>query len=183
MKKQTLPTEEVELITDEWKRIKGKKGRFKVKKITAASFKKGSAVGMNIGKQKLLPGVRSLALPPATEKMTGKSDMQEMIGLLGEIIKSLTQQNKNQKKINERSRKEAEDAKRALAESKLESGFKKAIQVAEKIIAPVKSLLSRIIDFFTAIFIGRAIYLLLEWFGNPENGKKIELIGRFLGDH
>ena len=183
MVKQRIPTEEVELITNEWKRIKGKKGRFKVKKITAASFKKGTAVGINLGKQKLLGGVKPLALPPATDKMTGKSDIQEIIGLLGEIIKSLTQQNQNQKKASERSRKEAEDTKRSLAESKLESGFKKAIQVAEKIIAPIKSVLRRIIDFFTAIFVGRAIYLLLEWFANPDNRKKLEVIGRFFGDH
>ena len=183
MIKQRIPTEEVELITDEWKRIKGKKGRFKVKKITAASFKKGTAVGINLGKQKLLGGIKPLALPPATDKMTGKSDIQEIIGLLGEIIKSLTQQNQNQKKANERSRKESEDARRALAESRLESGFKKAIQVAEKIIAPIKSVLRRIIDFFTAIFVGRAIYLLLEWFANPDNRKKLEVIGRFFGDH
>ena len=183
MIKQRIPTEEVELITDEWKRIKGKKGRFKVKKITAASFKKGTAVGMNLGKQKLLGGIKPLALPPATDKMTGKSDMQEITDLLAEIIKSLTQQNKDQKKANERSRKEAEDARRALAESRLESGFKKAIQVAEKIIAPVKSLLKRIIDFFTAIFIGRAIYKLLDWFANKDNRDKIQTVFRFLGDH
>ena len=183
MTKQRIPTEEVELITDEWKRIKGKKGRFKVKKITAASFKKGTAAGINLGKQKLLGGVKPLALPPETDKMTGKSDIQEIIGLLGEIIKSLTQQNTNQKKANEKSRKEAEDAKRSLAESKLESGFKAAIKVAEKILTPVKSLLKKIIDYFTAIFIGRSIFLLLEWFGNPDNRKKLEVIGRFFGDN
>ena len=183
MTKQRVATEEVELITNEWKRIKGKKGRFKVKKITAASFKKGTAVGINLKKQKVLPGIKQLALPPATEKMTGKSDIQEIIGLLGEIIKSLTQQNTNQKKANEKSRKEAEDAKRALQESKLESGFKAAIKVAEKILSPVKSLLKKIIDYFTAIFIGRSIFLLLEWFGNPENKRKLEVIGRFFGDN
>lgn len=182
MTKQRIATEEVELITDEWKRIKGKKGRFKVKKITAASFKKGTAAGINLKKQKLLPGVGQLALPSA-EKMTGKSDVQEIIGLLGEIIKNLTQQNKDQKKASEKSRKDAENAKRSLAESKLESGFKAAIKVAEKVLAPVKSLLRRIIDYFTAIFIGRSIFLLLEWFGNPDNRKKLEVIGRFFGDN
>ena len=182
MKKQTLPTEEVEMVTNEWKRIKGKKGRFKVKKITAASFKKGTAVGMNIGKQKLLPGVKQLALPPA-DKVVGGDPLQEIIGLLGEIIQSLTQQNKDQKKESERGRKESEDASRALQESKLESGFKKAIQVAEKIVAPIKSLLSRIIDFITTIFIGRALYLLLDWFGKKENREKLAVIGRFFGDH
>jgi len=120
MRKQTLPTEEVELLTNEWKKIKGKKGRFKVKKITAESFKKGTAVGMNLGKQKFLGGIKPLALPQATDKMVGKNDIQEIIDLLAEIIKNLTQQNKIQKDSNERERKESENVKRALAESKLE---------------------------------------------------------------
>ena len=183
MAKQSLATEETELITNEWKRIKGKKGRFKVKKITAASFKKGSAVGINLNKQKKLAGIKQLALPPATDKMTGKSDVQEIIDALGEIIKSLTLQNKNQKNADDKGRKSGEAEKRGLAESALEKGFKGAIKVAEKIIAPVKSLLSRIIDFFTAIFLGRVVIKLLEWFSDPKNADKIKAIGKFFGDH
>ena len=183
MAKQSLATEETELITNEWKRIKGKKGRFKVKKITAASFKKGSAVGINLNKQKKLAGIKQLALPAATDKMTGKSDVQEIIDALGEIIKSLTLQNKNQKNADGKGRKSAEAEKRGLAESALEKGFRGAIKVAEKIIAPVKSLLSRIIDFFTAIFIGRVVIKLLEWFSDSKNADKIKAIGKFFGDH
>ncbi len=40
MAKTQIPTEEAELLTNEYKKIRGKKGRFKVKKITADSFKK-----------------------------------------------------------------------------------------------------------------------------------------------
>ena len=183
MTKQNLASEEVEMITDEWKRVKGKKGRFKVKKITAASFKKGTAVGINLRKKKLLTGIKPLALPPATDEIKGQDDTKEILGLLDEIIKNLTLQNKVQKSSAERTRKEAEDAKRGLAESRLEKGFSAAIKVAEKIIAPVKSLLSRIIDFITAIFIGRSIVLLLEWFGNKDNRDKVQSIIRFFGDH
>jgi hypothetical protein len=183
MTKQTIATEEVEMITDEWKRIKGKKGRFKVKKITAASFKKGTAFGINLKNKKLVARIKPLALPPAADEIKGQDDTKEIIGLLGEIIKNLTLQNKVQKSSNERSRKEAEDAKRGLAESRLEKGFSAAIKVAEKIIAPVKSLLNRIIDFITQIFIGRSIVLLLEWFGNKDNRDKVQSIIRFFGDH
>ena len=182
MRKQTLPTEEVEMITNEWKRVKGKKGRFKVKKITAESFKKGTAVGINLGRQKLLPGVGRLSLPKIG-KGTTEDNLGEIVGLLNEIIKNLTQQNKTQKESNERARKESEDAKRALAESKLEKGFALAIKTAEKIIAPVKSMLSRIIDFFMAIFWGKVFLKLLDWFADKENRKKIDSLFRFLGDH
>ena len=68
-------------------------------------------------------------------------------------------------------------------EKDLESGFSKALNIAEKVIAPVKSILQRIIDFFLAVFIGRSLILLLEWFNNPANKKKVDTILRFLGDH
>jgi hypothetical protein len=79
-------------------------------------------------------------------------------------------------------RKEEQD-KRALAESKLEKRFEGLKRTAEKIIAPVKSLLDKIIDFFVTIFLGRIVYKLLEWFGNKENADKVRSVIRFLGDH
>jgi uncharacterized protein YeeX (DUF496 family) len=185
MAKKTLATEEVEMITNEFKRVKGKKGkgRFKVKKITADTFKKGTAAGINLKKQKLLPGVKPLALPPTADKLGGKGPIQEIIDSLGEIIKSLSLQNRLQKQSAEKSRKDEENAKRKLSESNLEKGFSAAIKVAEKVVAPIKSLLQRIIDFFLAIFLGRLVVKLLEWFSNKDNQDKIKSIGRFLGDH
>ena len=181
MAKTQIPTEEAELLTNEYKKIRGKKGRFKVKKITADSFKKGSAVGINLGKQKALIGKSQLALPPA-DKMTGGSDIKEIIDALAEIIKSLTSQNKLAKSSAEKSRIAGEAGQRGAKESGLEKGFKFAIKAAEKIIAPIKSLLDRIIDFFVAIFVGRALIKLLDWFSKEENQGKIKAIGRFLGD-
>jgi hypothetical protein len=183
MAKTQIPTEEAELLTNEYKKIKGKKGRFKVKKITADSFKKGSAVGINLGKQNLLIGKSQLALPPASDKMTEGDDIKQIIDALAEIIKNLTIQNKLTKSAAEKSRIAGEARQRSEKESRLEKGFKSAIKVAEKIIAPVKSLLQRIIDFFVAIFIGRALIKLLNWFSDKKNQDKIRAIGRFLGDH
>ena len=122
--------------------------------------------GTNIGAK--LPGA------------SGSSQVKEIINVLDEIINALKLQNTQQKKSSDTKRKEAESAKRGLAESALEKGFKGAIKVAEKVLAPVKSLLSRIIDYFIAIFLGRSVFKLLEWFGNPENKSKINSIFRFL---
>jgi predicted chitinase len=182
MAKTQIPTEESELLTNEYKKIRGKKGRFKVKKITADSFKKGSAVGVNLGKQKALIGKPLKALPPA-DKMTGGSDIKEIIDALAEIIKSLTSQNKLAKDSAEKSRIAGEAGQRGAKESRLEKGFKFAIKAAEKVIAPIKSLLDRIIDFFVAIFVGRALIKLLDWFSDSKNQDKIKAIGRFLGDN
>jgi hypothetical protein len=80
-------------------------------------------------------------------------------------------------------RRKAEQEKRGLAEDKLEKRFEGLKSEAEKVISPVKSILDRIIDFFVTVFLGRVVYKLLEWFGDPKNADKVKAIGRFLGDH
>ena len=80
-------------------------------------------------------------------------------------------------------RRKAEQEKRGLAEDKLEKRFEGLKSEAEKVISPVKSILDKIIDFFVTVFLGRVVYKLLEWFGDPKNADKVRAIGRFLGDH
>jgi hypothetical protein len=80
-------------------------------------------------------------------------------------------------------RRKAEQEKRGVAEGNLEKKFEGLKSEAEKVIAPVKSILDRIIDFFVTVFLGRVVYKLLEWFGDPKNADKVKAIGRFLGDH
>jgi len=79
-------------------------------------------------------------------------------------------------------RRKAEQEKRALAESKLEKRFDGLKKIAEKIIAPVKNILDRIIDFLVKVFLGRVIFKLIEWFGDPKNASKVKSIIRFIGD-
>ena len=80
-------------------------------------------------------------------------------------------------------RRKSEQEKRGLAEDKLEKRFEGLKSEAEKVISPVKSILDKIIDFFVTVFLGRVVYKLLEWFGDPKNADKVRAIGRFLGDH
>ena len=93
---------------------------------------------------------------------------------------------KNQQKIatatSDYERKKAEQEKRAASESKLEKRFDGLRRAAEKIIAPVKNALSRILDFFVKIFFGRVIFKLIEWMGDPKNASKLNSVIRFLKD-
>jgi hypothetical protein len=184
MAKTKIPTEETELITDEWKRVKGKKGRFKVtkKKITAQSIRKGSATGVNFNKQKLLTGVKPLALSPSLDKMSGKSDIQEIKDVLSEIVKNLVDQNKLARDKAEKDRLGAEDKSRSDVESGLEKKFGFVARAAEKIAAPVKGIIEKIIEFFVKLLVGRAIYKIVEWFGDKNNQSKITSIISFLKD-
>jgi hypothetical protein len=80
-------------------------------------------------------------------------------------------------------RRKAEQEKRGLAEDKLEKRFEGLKSEAEKVIAPVKSILDKIIDFFVTVFLGNVVYKLLKWFGDKKNADKVRSIGKFLGDH
>ncbi len=79
-------------------------------------------------------------------------------------------------------RKKAEQEKRGLAESKLEKVIGGIAKTAEKVIAPVKSLLDRIFDFIGKIILGRILYLILEWMGNKDNASKLKSLIRFFTD-
>ena len=79
-------------------------------------------------------------------------------------------------------RRKAEQEKRGVAEGNLEKKFEGLKSDAEKVIAPVKSILDKIIDFFVTVFLGRVVYKLLEWFSDKKNADKVKSIGRFLKD-
>jgi hypothetical protein len=185
MAKTSIPTEEVELLTNEYKRVKTKKdeGRFEVKgkKITAGSFSVGSI------KAKLAGTKPKGLLPAAIGKSPIVSGLNESIAAITSAVTSIADTLKAQKKLTDDAtafdKRKSEQDKRALAESKLEKRFEGLKKTAEKIIAPVKSLLDRVLEFFTTILLGRVVYKLIEWLGNPENANKVKTIGRFLGDH
>jgi len=169
--KTKLSEQELAILANERKRVKGKKGRFapKEKKISTASFAVGRLKGTT---QKLIPGKGGVEV----------GSLVKIDKTLDSIVATLATQNKLIDEKAKNDRKERENRKRKEKESLLEKpaeGIKKAVDAVTK---PFKSILDRIIDFFVITLLGRAVYKLIEWFGDPENKKKIDLIGRFLKD-
>ena len=180
-----IHTEEFQLLKDELKRVKTKKdeGRFEVKekKITSGSFAVGKVKAeLGVTKPKGL-------LPAAIGKSPIASSLTESIAAITSIVTSIAEALKVQKKLTDDAtafdKRKSEQDKRALAESKLEKRFDGLKKTAEKIIAPVKSLLDRVLEFFTTVLLGRVVYKLIEWLGNPENANKVKSIIRFFGDN
>lgn len=183
MTKTTIPTEEIELITNEYKRVKNKKdaGRFKVKKkkITATSFTFGGKKLPGSKETKALPGT-GIGISPVSKSL------EDNIATITSSVVSIADIMRQQAKVASDSaaydRRQAENEKRTVAESNLEKRFEGLKKAAEKIIAPVKGVLSKIFDFLTKIFFGRILYKLVEWFGDPKNASKVKSIIRFIGD-
>jgi hypothetical protein len=176
------------------KKRKATDPKFKARKtkISADTFKKGSAAGVKITPKALptsaiVPYQAPGAEEEGEEKKKRKRKPKEK-NLLAEIAASVTniadtlkKQYNLKKKEGEFDRKKAQRDRRKLAKENLKKGFGSLFKTAEKIVKPVRSIFDRIFGFITNILIGKFLMKLVGWFGDPQNRKKISNIIEFLG--
>jgi hypothetical protein len=176
------------------KKRKATDPKFKARKtkISADTFKKGSAAGVKIAPKALptnaiVPYQAPGAEEEGEEKKKRKRKPKEK-NLLAEIAASVTniadtlkKQYNLKKKEGEFDRKKAQRDRRKLAKENLKKGFGSLFKTAEKIVKPVRSIFDRIFGFITNILIGKFLMKLVGWFGDPQNRKKISNIIEFLG--
>jgi hypothetical protein len=114
------------------------------------------------------------------------SKVEDNISAIAKSVNSIAEIMAGKKKLADDTaaydRKKAEQEKRGLAESKLEKVFRGIAKTAEKVIAPVKSLLDRILDFIGTVILGRIVFKLVEWLGDKKNQSKVKSIIRFFKD-
>lgn len=180
-----LSTEESMLLTDEFKKVKGKVGRFKLKKkkITAESL--GVTGPVRVSKQQYF--LTSKAITPETSGAgEGGNDLLNNVITINEtvskILDSISNQNKLIKKSEETDRKRREEDKRRKREEGLEKGISKIASFASKMLAPVKGILDKILNFILYTLLGRAFVKFIDWFGDSKNKEKVEVLKRFLKD-
>jgi hypothetical protein len=173
-----LPQEELAVLANERKRIRGKKGRFKPKKITADK----------VATTKFLkPAKKTLALAPSstTSQEEGGSFI-EIKKTLDSILKTLGSKFKFDQKQADEDRKEKETEKRGKRESTLE-GFKKGVvgivATTKKILSPFQAIIDRIWKFVFFTLLGRAFTKFMDWMSDKENQNKFNSFIEFLTDH
>jgi len=99
------------------------------------------------------------------------------------IFNTLSDQNKFLNKQSDLARKKGENQKRAGKEDEIEKGKDNKIKKSlDKVVKPFSNILEGILNYLTAIFLGRAFVKLMDWFGDEKNQGKLESIGRFLKD-
>ncbi len=182
------------------KKRKAEDSKFRAKKtvISADSIRpirSPQLRSQKIPAQKLLPGAAQDSESEETKekkKRTRKGKTVEVpatfITSVSKSVKSilgtLKQQSSFLKKTAEKDRKAAEREKRSVAETKLESKFfKPIIEAAQKVVAPVKGILSKIFDFFVNVFLAKVVVKIADWMSNPDNQRKVTNTIRFLTDH
>ena len=177
-----LSSEEDELLVEEFKKVKGKVGRFKIrrKKITAENL--GVTGPVRVSTEKFYLTSKAIIPQPAPSVVESSDDVKNISESLDSILKSLTEQNKLTKKKAEEDRKSEEQRRRVSRESELEKPIKKALGLVKTLVAPFQSILDRIMKFIQFTLIGFLVDKVLKWFADPENERKVKILGRFLKD-
>ena len=187
MSDSTIPTEEVELLTEEFKQVKRKTGRFKVKKkkINTSTFFNEASQAATV------KPIR--ALPPAVEEGVEEQEEEqeeeeEKVNEIAEfiekvlepsltkieknlesILETLTKQANLEKKEAEAENKARQKEKRRAREAVLEgqSGADQVKKTAESISKPAMSIFDFIKDFVLNTLMGGAFGWLLDFLADP----------------
>ena len=182
MRGAVMESGEAELITNEFRRVKRKVGRFKINK------KKISAKSVSIRKPLIQAGRMSLPAAPVQSE-AGQSLIPEVNQIdkkLDELIFAVKADFKQEKEKEKLERTKNENERRKLRERKLESRDSPVLnslkRTARKIISPFQAILDRILKFITFTLLGFGFDKIFKWFNDPNNSRKIEVIGRFLKD-
>ena len=194
--KRKIGDTEFNLIKDEFKRVRGKKGRFKIKfkksKVTANGLGLGGVRKQVAGTQRRLMIAPVGGVPRgAKEKIETVSKgrdsqfniLERISNSLDSIVKTLTDINKDNKKRIDTERKDTESKKRFGKERELESKVFDGIKnVVSAITKPFQSIWDKIINFIKNIILGRILIKLVDWIADPKNQGKIKSIIRFFKD-
>lgn len=189
MTQQELSTEESELLTDEFKRVKGKVGRFTIKK------KKINVGGVApIKPKKFLKPAEIVKKGDQESEVTDRGDKKKRIDPVSKyleeiipIVKSIRELLKSQldvtKNIRNVEEKRYEKERRSDREENLEKK-NKANKFFKKLksIGPKLGIFDSIKRFITNVLLGKAVLSFLDWMSDPENTKRLKGLGKFLGD-
>ena len=127
--------------------------------------------------------IRKTTIDPSSFKSEEtQENLDDVLKGIDSILETLKKDQELEKKKAAADKKKQENEKRKLQEEKLEKRFEGLRKASEKIIKPVKSILDRIIGFFTKIILGRIVFKLVEWLGDPKNQGKVNSIINFLTD-
>jgi hypothetical protein len=177
-----ISTEENMLLTDEFKRVRGNVGRFRIRRKKITSENLGVTGPIRVSTEKFYLTSKAVIPQPATPVTESSEDIKDISEAIDKILKSLTDQNKLTKKEADEERKSDEQRRRTKRESELEKPIQKATELVKKIVAPFQSILDRIMRFIQFTLLGYFVDKVLKWFADPENDRKIKVLGRFLKD-
>lgn len=187
MNKSSFSSEEAELITNEWKRVKSKNPnkRFTIKskktKTPNKPLKNNRALNfIRPQKQKLLAG-KAEKIPQEDESLLQiVSDIRVTVdNIYNSLLNLVTITARN----SELSRRRGETERRQRREEGLESKIGKIGGMISKVLTPVQGILDKIFRFIAFTLLGKAVGAFFKWLEDPQNKKKFKSLMRFFTDH
>lgn len=179
-----ISTEEDELLVNEFRKVKGKVGRFKIKpkKISADAIVTTGPIRVNNNKFILADRVKTVDSPEEEKTTSDSKNLVLIEKTLSNIVKVLEKQQSERKKALEKERQRKEREARKRKEALLEKSLGAVKSITQKILAPVQSIWDRIVNFLQNVVMGLVATRLFRWFTDPKNENKIKTLARFLKD-
>ena len=181
MGSSSLAREEQMLLQDEFKRVKGKVGRFKLRaKSTQISGGLGTSP-IRVSKEKFyLTSNAIIPKNPSIEKVS--EDMKGVQEALDKLLAEIKAENKEEKRQEEIERRNKIRAKRVAREKLLESSQKAVTSTVEKLVTPFRGILDRIFKFLYFGLLSGVVPKVIKWLADPKNKEKVDTMFRFLKD-
>lgn len=201
MSNSQMPTEEVELLTDEFKRVKSKTGRFKPKpkkKVKADAFFSGAIQRKSAAPKKQGPAPKTKLqdevineiqkIKPDDSSAFIENTLVPQVNKISEnlnsIVDTLNKQFQLEKKSEKKEASAADTLKKKTRETKLETPekdnkFKSAAKAALK---PASNFFDMILDFFKNILLGGALLGLIEILKDPGKAFQpfVDFVNKFI---
>ena len=177
----SLAREEQMLLQDEFKRVKGKVGRFKINRRTANVGAISGSTPLKVSKDKFF--LTSSAVIPENPGVAKVSeDLKGIHELLDKILAEIKADNAEEKKQAELERRQKIRNRRVAREKLLEKSQQKVSRVVNKLFTPVRGILDSIFRFLFFGLLGRSFQSFINWFSDPANKDKVDNMFRFLKD-
>ena len=177
----SLAREEQMLLQDEFKRVKGKVGRFKINRRTANVGAISGSTPLKVSKDKFF--LTSSAVIPENPGVAKVSeDLKGIHEALDKILAEIKADNAEEKKQAELERRQKIRNRRVAREKLLEKSQQKVSRVVNKLFTPVRGILDSIFRFLFFGLLGRSFQSFLNWFSDPANKDKVDNMFRFLKD-
>lgn len=177
----SLARDEQMLLQDEFRRVKGKVGRFKINKRSANVGAISGSTPLKVSKDKFFL-TSSAVIPENPGVAKVGEDLKGIHEALDKILAEIKADNAEEKKQAELERRQKIRNRRVAREKILERSQQKVSKVVNKLFTPVRGILDSIFRFLFFGLLGRSFQSFLNWFSDPANKDKVDNMFRFLKD-
>jgi hypothetical protein len=185
---QPMDSSEAEAVTEEFKRVKGKVGRFRIK-VRSGEISSPVGGGAGSGGMKNFLALKGPDTPTPEETPEAESSDQKfnkINSILDEILSTIKNSFKFDRSSDKKKKQQQDRDRKQSREDKLEKGGSGAAKVltgiGAAILKPLQGPLDYLLNFIKYTFLAKVVKNFFTWFSDPQNQNKLSSVFRFLKD-